>query len=180
MQKIGVGLAISIIAMAAAAGMEQKRLKVIRSYKKTPTITLPLTAFVLVPQFAIVGIAEAFIYSGSLAFFIGQAPKGMKAISNSLFLTTIAFGYFVTTILVNLIKKITPGKDGIPWLASKINDSRLDYFYAVISVLGLINFGVYLVCAKWYKPNSSHGSAKDSDDFNASHNEERAGDAEIS
>ena len=50
----------------------------------------------------------------------------------------------------------------------------------IISMLGLINFGVYLVCAKWYKPNSSHGSAKDSDDVNASHDEERAGDAEIS
>ncbi|RVW16774.1 Protein NRT1/ PTR family 6.2 [Vitis vinifera] len=175
LQKIGLGLAISVIAMAVAAAMEQKRLKVIRANRNTPTSTLPLTAFILIPQFAIVGIAEAFMYSGQLAFFISEAPKGMKAISNSLFLTTISFGYFVTTILVDLIKKITPGKDGgHGWLAPKINDSRLDYFYALISVLSFINLGLYLVCARWYKPNSSE-NAKDSD-VNASHDEEKPQD----
>ncbi|KAL6331270.1 hypothetical protein AAG906_009698 [Vitis piasezkii] len=175
LQKIGLGLAISVIAMAVAAAMEQKRLKVIRANRNTPTSTLPLTAFILIPQFAIVGIAEAFMYSGQLAFFISEAPKGMKAISNSLFLTTISFGYFVTTILVDLIKKITPGKDGgHGWLAPKINDSRLDYFYALISVLSFINLGLYLVCARWYKPNSRE-NAKDSD-VNASHDEENPQD----
>lgn len=160
MQKIGLGLAISIIAMAVATGMEHKRILVSRSHDGSHLATLPITAFILIPQFAIVGIAEAFIYCGQLAFFISQAPKGMKAISNSLFLTTIAMGYFMITILVDIIKKIT-GRHG--WLAPKINDSRLDYFYAVITVLSFINLGVYILCARWYKPHTSPVTVADVD-----------------
>lgn len=55
--------------------------------------------------------------------------------------------------MVTIVKKVTGDKVGRAWLAPKINDSRLDYFYALLAVLCSINLGFYLVCSAWFKPN---------------------------
>lgn len=87
MEKIGIGLFFSILAMAAAAIVEMRRLDFSRHYKGN-SVTLPISAFYLLPQFILVGIGKAFMYAGQLYFFITQLPKAMKAISTGLFLTT--------------------------------------------------------------------------------------------
>ncbi|KAJ9688625.1 hypothetical protein PVL29_014333 [Vitis rotundifolia] len=57
-----LGLVISVIATKVVAGMEVRRLKVIRAVSRTTTSSLPISsAFILLPQSAVVGIAEAFV-----------------------------------------------------------------------------------------------------------------------
>lgn len=41
------------------------------------------------------------------------------------------------------------GKQG--WVGENINSGRLDLFYGLLAVLSFINFGLFLVCASWYK-----------------------------
>lgn len=87
---MAVGLVLSALGMAAAALIEMKRLSVVAtSMDQQPRSTLPASVFLLIPQFFLVGSGEAFIYTGKLAFFITQSPKGMKTISTGLFLTTL-------------------------------------------------------------------------------------------
>lgn len=134
--------------MAAAAVSERKRLSVAKE-ASGGSQTLPISVFLLIPQFFLVGSGEAFIYTGQLDFFITQSPKGMKTMSTGLFLTTLSLGFFVSSVLVMVVKKVT-GSQG--WLADNINNGRLDCFYALLTILGLVNFVAFLMCARGFKP----------------------------
>ncbi|XP_022143088.1 protein NRT1/ PTR FAMILY 6.2-like isoform X2 [Momordica charantia] len=79
LQRIAIGLILSTLGMAAAALAETKRLSVAKAVGRS-TATLPLSVFLLIPQFFLVGSGEAFIYTGQLDFFITQSPKGMKTL----------------------------------------------------------------------------------------------------
>lgn len=48
-----------------------------------------------------------------------------------------------------VVKKVT-GSQG--WLADNINNGRLDCFYALLTILGLVNFVAFLMCARGFKP----------------------------
>lgn len=153
LQRIALGLVLSILGMASAAIVEKKRLTVAKSLT-TETQTLPLSVFLLIPQFFLVGAGEAFIYTGQLDFFITQSPKGMKTMSTGLFLTTLSFGFFLSSFLVSVIRAVTGGHgDGQQgWLANDINHGRLDLFYGLLTILSFVNFVAFMVCACWYKP----------------------------
>ena len=150
LQRIGVGLILSIFAMVAAALTELKRLKAARSHALTddPTAVIPLSVFWLVPQFFFVGSGEAFTYIGQLDFFLRECPKGMKTISTGLFLSTLSLGFFVSSLLVTVVHKVTGNKK--PWLADNLNQGKLYDFYWLLAILSALNLVVYLVCAKWY------------------------------
>ncbi|KAH9761924.1 protein NRT1/ PTR FAMILY 6.2 [Citrus sinensis] len=151
LQRMAIGLVLSIVGMAAAALVERKRLSVARAVGLT-TATLPVSVFLLIPQFFLVGAGEAFIYTGQLDFFITKSPKGMKTMSTGLFLTTLSLGFFVSSFLVAVVKKVTGSKGGGGWLADNINRGRLDLFYGLLAILSIINLVIYLICAVWYKP----------------------------
>ncbi|XP_024315877.1 protein NRT1/ PTR FAMILY 6.2 isoform X2 [Brachypodium distachyon] len=151
LEKIGIGLALSIAGMAAAAVCEKKRLAVAAA-ASTDTAVLPISVFMLIPQFLLVGAGEAFIYTGQLDFFITRSPKGMKTMSTGLFLATLSLGFFLSSALVSLVKGATT------WLGDTINHSRLDYFYWLLAVLGAVNLAAYLLCAMWATPAA--GSSK--------------------
>lgn len=158
LQRISIGLVLSIIGMAAAAIAEKKRLSVAKSFIRNGhepiPATLPLSVFLLIPQFFLVGAGEAFIYTGQLDFFITQAPKNMKTMSTGLFLTTLSFGFFLSSFLVSVVKAVTGGgEEGKGWLADDINQGRLDLFYGLLAVLSFINYVSFTICAIWYKPN---------------------------
>lgn len=151
LQRIAIGLVLSTIGMAVAALAEMKRLSVAKSVDRNST-SLPISVFLLIPQFFLVGSGEAFIYTGQLDFFITQSPKGMKTMSTGLFLTTLSLGFFVSSFLVSVIKKVTTSNGGQGWLADNINYGRLDCFYWLLAILGVVNLVIYLICAVWYKP----------------------------
>ncbi|EXB54482.1 Nitrate transporter 1.1 [Morus notabilis] len=150
LQRIGIGLVFSIFAMIAAALTEIKRLHVARSHGLTDSATaeIPMSVFWLVPQFFLVGSGEAFIYIGQLDFFLRECPKGMKTMSTGLFLSTLSLGFFVSSLLVTIVHKVTWNTK--PWLPDNLNQGRLYDFYWLLAALSALNFVIYLVCAKWY------------------------------
>ncbi|XP_024019635.1 protein NRT1/ PTR FAMILY 6.3 [Morus notabilis] len=150
LQRIGVGLFFSIFAMIAAALTEIKRLHVARSHGLTDSATaeIPMSVFWLVPQFFLVGSGEAFIYIGQLDFFLRECPKGMKTMSTGLFLSTLSLGFFVSSLLVTIVHKVTWNTK--PWLPDNLNQGRLYDFYWLLAILSALNFVIYLVCAKRY------------------------------
>jgi dipeptide/tripeptide permease len=140
LEKIGLGLVLSIAGMAVAAVCEKKRLAVAAATNASGhghDQSLPISVFTLTPQFLLVGAGEAFIYTGQLDFFITRSPKGMKTMSTGLFLTTLSLGFFLSSALV---------KSCTRWLGDTINHSRLDYFYWLLAVVNLV---AYLLCNMW-------------------------------
>ncbi|KAL2232979.1 protein NRT1/ PTR FAMILY 6.3 [Sesamum indicum] len=150
LQRIAVGLVLSIVAMVAAALTEIKRLNVARSHGLThnETATVPMSVFWLVPQFLLVGSGEAFTYIGQLDFFLRECPKGMKTMSTGLFLSTLSLGFFFSSILVTIVHKVTGHQH--PWLADNLNEGKLYDFYWLLTVLSIFNLMIFLFCARRY------------------------------
>lgn len=90
---------------------------------------------------------EAFTYMGQLDFFLRECPKGMKTMSTGLFLSTLALGFFFSSLLVTIVGKVTHGK---PWIPDNLNEGKLYDFYWLLAILSVLNLVMFLVCAKWY------------------------------
>ncbi|KAF4382702.1 hypothetical protein F8388_015530 [Cannabis sativa] len=146
LQRVGIGLVFSMVAMVAAGIIEKQRREQ-AVHNKTM-----ISAFWLVPQFFLVGAGEAFAYVGQLEFFIREAPEKMKSMSTGLFLSSLSMGFFVSSLLVSIVDKVTNKS----WLRSNLNKGMLDNFYWLLAVLGLINFGVFLVFASRHQYKDMH------------------------
>ncbi|KAK8504163.1 hypothetical protein V6N13_062522 [Hibiscus sabdariffa] len=137
LQRIGVGLVLSMAAMVGAAVVEKERRDV--AVEKG----VKISAFWLLVQFFLVGAGEAFAYVGQLEFFIREAPDRMKSMSTGLFLSTISMGFFVSSLLVSVVAHVTQRS----WLTNNLNKGKLNNFYWLLAVLGLLNFLVFLTFA---------------------------------
>uniref|UniRef100_A0A0E0IWB2 Uncharacterized protein n=1 Tax=Oryza nivara TaxID=4536 RepID=A0A0E0IWB2_ORYNI len=146
LQRVFVGLSLSIAGMAVAAAVERHR----ATASASAAAAAP-TVFLLMPQFLLVGAGEAFTYMGQLDFFLRECPKGMKTMSTGLFLSTCAIGFFFSTLLVTIVHKVTGhGARGGGWLADNLDDGRLDYFYWLLAVISAINLVLFTVAARGY------------------------------
>jgi peptide/histidine transporter 3/4 len=144
---MGVGLFISIFAMASAALVEKTRRE---HYPKKNSMSV----FWLLPQFFLIGAAEVFTYVGQLEFFYDESTDGTKSISSALFLSEIGIGSWLSTALVKIIIATTGGQEK-GWLRNNLNLSKLDLFFWILAGINAINFLVYLMVAKYHKGKGS-------------------------
>ena len=152
LQRIGIGLLISLMSMVAAAFTEVKRLGVAKEHGLLdhPEKTVPLSVFILLPQYILIGAAEVFTSVGALEFFYDQAPDSMRSLGTALFLTTIGVGNFLSSVLLSAIVHIT-SHNGKSWIVDNLNRCRLDYFYWLLGGLSALNLCFFMALAHWYK-----------------------------
>ncbi|XP_071691863.1 protein NRT1/ PTR FAMILY 6.4-like [Rutidosis leptorrhynchoides] len=155
LQRIGIGLVLAAMAMVAAAICETKRREMMVDHK------IIISSYWLVPQFFLVGAGQAFCYVGQLEFFITEAPERMKSMSTGLFLSTLSMGFFVSTILVSLTTMFTHGS----WLKSNLDQAKLENFYWMLAVIGVINVFYFLILASRHQYKTVHyGETSNSSD----------------
>ncbi|KAG8376997.1 hypothetical protein BUALT_Bualt09G0122400 [Buddleja alternifolia] len=150
LQRMGIGLVISIISMIVAGVLEVIRLDYVRRNNYYDLQTIPMSIFWQVPQYFLIGCAEVFTFIGQLEFFYDQAPDAMRSLCSALSLSTNALGNYLSTALVTIVTKVTTRNDKLGWIPDNLNRGHLDYFYWLLAILSLINFFVYLLIAKWY------------------------------
>ncbi|KAJ7544436.1 hypothetical protein O6H91_09G106500 [Diphasiastrum complanatum] len=165
LQRIGIGLFISVIAMFVSGATERyRRHSAVRAgLIDLPHVQVPISAFWLVPQYCLLGLSESFVLIGHLELFYDQFPENMRSLAGALFSSSAAVGSYSSTIIVELIQKFTcklgsgrqpngnlHGREG-GWLSSNMNRGNLDYFYWLIGLLGAINFVAFVLSARWYK-----------------------------
>lgn len=149
---------LSAVSMAVAGLVEMKRRNHAHKNPPDPDPTKgAISIFWLSFQYAIFGIADMFTLVGLLEFFYKEAPASMQSLSTSFTWLTLSFGYFLSTIFVNIInavtKRVTPSKK--EWLRGlDLNSSNLHLFYWFLAILSCLNFLLYLWSAVWYKYNS--------------------------
>ncbi|KAL9261722.1 NRT1/ PTR FAMILY 8.2-like protein [Drosera capensis] len=150
LQRMGIGLVISIFSMLAAGSLEVVRLNMVRKHNYYQLQTIPMSIFWEVPQYFLIGCAEVFTFIGQLEFFYDQAPDAMRSFCSALSLTTVALGNYLSSLLVTIVTNITTkgGKPG--WIPDNLNYGHLDYFYWLLAILSLLNFIVYLFISRWY------------------------------
>lgn len=172
LQRIGVGLILASVSMAVASIIEVKRKRVANDNNMLDALPvyqpLPISTFWLSFQYFIFGIADIFTYIGLLQFFYSEAPKGLKSTSTCFLWTSMALGYFLSTIVVKCINGATKHSKSGGWLiGNNINRNHLNLFYLFLSIVSLINFFVYLFVSKRYKYRpqgtkvSADGSSKE-------------------
>ena len=154
LQRLGIGLAFHIIIMVTACFAEKRRLGIAKENGiLEQNQTVPLTIFILLPQFALMGIADTFVDVAKLEFFYDQAPQGMKSLGTSYFTTSIGIGNFLSSFLLTVVSHITKKDGHRGWIQNNLNTSRLDYFYAFYAVLSFLNLLFFLLVAKSYVYN---------------------------
>ncbi|XP_038977556.1 protein NRT1/ PTR FAMILY 8.2-like [Phoenix dactylifera] len=153
LQRMGVGLFISIFAFFSAAVVEKKR----RDHAEATSMSV----FWLLPQYFLMGSAEVFTYVGQLEFFYDEATDGTRSLSSAMFLSEIGIGSWLSTALVKIVGRTTGGVEK-GWLRNNLNQSRLDCFYWVLCGINVVNFFVYLVVARLYRGrDGSYGTVID-------------------
>ncbi|CAK8530804.1 unnamed protein product [Lathyrus sativus] len=156
LQRIGVGLMLASLSMVVASIIEVKRKKVAKDNNMLDALPvlqpLPISMFWLSFQYFIFGIADIFSYVGLLEFFYSEAPKGLKSTSTCFLWSSMALGYFLSTITVKCINGVTKHTKNGGWLVgNNINRNHLNLFYFFLFIVGLHNFFLYLFVSKRYK-----------------------------
>ncbi|KAH7848022.1 hypothetical protein Vadar_032908 [Vaccinium darrowii] len=157
LQRIGIGIVLNCLSTAVAGIVEVKREEVARKHNRVDSIPLiqplPISVFWLSFQYFVAVVADVFSYVGLLEFYYSQAPRGIKSLSTCFLWVSIALGYYLSTVTVNIVnnatKNITSSRG---WLAgNNLNRNRLNLFYWLLSILSFLNFLVYLFLAMRYK-----------------------------
>ncbi|KAG2276651.1 hypothetical protein Bca52824_059206 [Brassica carinata] len=132
LQRMGVGMIFHILLMTVACFTERYRLKVAADHGLVHQkgVKLPLSIFVLLPQFVLMGIADAFLEVAKLEFFYDQAPECMKSLGASYSLTSLGIGNFLSSFLLSTVSKITK-KRGRGWILNNLNESRAEVTHPV-------------------------------------------------
>ncbi|CAL5094930.1 unnamed protein product [Urochloa decumbens] len=149
-QRMGVGLAISILGVAAAALVEAKRRGAAAAHglQDDPAAVVPFSVFWLVPQFAVHGVAGAFSSVAHMEFLYDQAPESMRSSAAALFWLASSIGHYLGMVLVTAVQRATRGRGD--WLQDNINRGRIDSYYWLVTCLMVLNFGYYIVCFRFY------------------------------
>ncbi|CAN6196586.1 unnamed protein product [Urochloa humidicola] len=160
LQRMGIGLAISVLAMIAAGALEVVRLRVAAATGMLDSAAyLPISIFWQVPQYFIIGAAEVFTFIGQIDFFYDQAPDKMRSMATALSLTSAALGSYLSSLLVSIVTAITTRGGGLGWIPDNLNRGHLDYYFWLLSLLSVLNLLAYIPIAKWYKYRQSSTAA---------------------
>uniref|UniRef100_A0A5B6YNT5 Major facilitator superfamily protein n=1 Tax=Davidia involucrata TaxID=16924 RepID=A0A5B6YNT5_DAVIN len=156
LQRVGIGLAISILSVAWSGMFERYRRNyaIEQGYEASFLSPMPnLSAYWLLIQYCLIGIAEVFCIVGLLEFLYEEAPDAMRSIGSAYAAVAGGLGCFAATLLNSIIKSVTGNADQRrpSWLSQNINTGRFDYFYWLLTVMSVINFCAFLYAAHRYQ-----------------------------
>ncbi|XP_010264929.1 PREDICTED: protein NRT1/ PTR FAMILY 5.2-like [Nelumbo nucifera] len=151
LQRMGIGLVFHIIIMSVASLTERHRLSVAKDHGLEQNGgRVPLSIFILLPQFVLMGMADAFLEVAKIEFFYDQAPESMKSLGTSYSMTSLGIGNFLSSFLLSTVSHITKKHGHRGWILNNLNASHLDYYYAFFAILNLLNFIFFIVITRFY------------------------------
>ncbi|KAJ1430529.1 PTR2 family proton/oligopeptide symporter, conserved site [Sesbania bispinosa] len=152
LQRMGIGLFISVLCMSAAAIVEITRLQLAKELDLVDKpVAVPLNIFLQIPQYFLLGAAEVFTFVGQLEFFYDQSPDAMRSLCSALSLLTTSLGNYLSSFILTVVTYFTTQGGSPGWIPDNLNKGHLDYFFWLLAGLSLLNMLVYIVAAKRYK-----------------------------
>ena len=150
LQRTGIGLAISTLSNAVAAVVEARRKRAAARHGllDSPGATVPMSVLWMAPQYAIHGVADAFMDVGRMEFLYDQAPESMRSSAAALYWLTMSAGSYMGTLLVTTVHERTKGEG--QWLQDNLNRGKLDRYYWLVVTLQVVNLVYFVICAKLY------------------------------
>ncbi|XP_061364607.1 protein NRT1/ PTR FAMILY 2.8-like [Gastrolobium bilobum] len=151
-QRIRIGILLSILCMLVAAVVEKKRRDLALRFD---SFISPMSFVLLLPQFALSGLNEAFAAVSIMEFFTLQMPESMRTVAGAVFFLSLSIANYTGSLIVNIVHKATSQRGKKPWLGGHdLNQNRLDYYYYIIAALGALNFFYFNFFASSYLMSS--------------------------
>ncbi|KAL6610260.1 hypothetical protein ACP70R_040229 [Stipagrostis hirtigluma subsp. patula] len=152
LQRIGIGMTLSLVSMVTTALVEIKRLRVARDagLVDQPKVPLPMSLWWMVPQYVLFGAADVFTMVGLQEFFYDQVPDKLRSLGLALYLSIFGVGSLISSALVSGIDRVTAAR-GQSWFSNNLNHGHLDYFYWLIAALSAVELLAYVFFSLTYK-----------------------------
>ncbi|XP_019447225.1 PREDICTED: protein NRT1/ PTR FAMILY 1.1-like [Lupinus angustifolius] len=156
-KRIGTGLLLSCLAPAIAVLVERKRrdAAISEGLINNPKGVVNMSAMWLLPQHGLTGLAEGLTCVGQIELYYSQFPKTMSSIAVGLFYLGFGTGNLLASLIVKIVNDETKRGGKVSWLSSNLNQGHYDYYYALLSILSLVNLLWYILCS------SAYGSLED-------------------
>ncbi|KAK4845902.1 hypothetical protein QYF36_010431 [Acer negundo] len=160
MQRMGVGMFLSIIAMVIAAIVETKRHEM---SKKMGNVvldsqsdqTVPLSIFWLLPQYILLGISDIFTVVGMQEFFYNEVPVRMRTMAFALYTSVFGVGSFMSALFISLVEAFTSSSGSKhSWFSDDMSEARIDNYYWLLAIASAFSFLLYLILCKFFKSRS--------------------------
>ncbi|KAM1033464.1 hypothetical protein FF1_036956 [Malus domestica] len=151
LQRIGIGLFVSIFTMVVSALVEAKRVSIARDHNllDNPKTIVPMRVWWLIPQYMMCGLSDVFTFVGLQEFFYDQMPEEMRSMGAAAYLSVVGVGNFMSNAIISAVQEIS-SRHGEKWLGNNINRAHLNYFYWVIAALSTFNWCIYVLIAKLF------------------------------
>ncbi|CAO1946740.1 unnamed protein product [Urochloa humidicola] len=152
LQRIGASMAAACAAMAVAALVEARRLRVARDAGLIDRPDVPLRPWGLwwmIPQYVLIGLAGVLGQVGLEEFFYDQVPDALRSVGLALCLCIFGVGSYASSALVSAIDWATRSK-GESWFSDNLNRAHLDYFYWLLAGLAALEVTAFVYVANRY------------------------------
>ena len=144
LQRLGLGIAATAMAVAVAALVETRRLSEAAAGRQMGVTWL-------VPQELVLGASQVLTIVGAMDFFYREAPHSMRGLVSALSLANLALGSFGSTLLVSVTMKFSARNGRAPgWIPPNLDDGHLDYFYWLLFCITVANATFFYLAAMWY------------------------------
>lgn len=167
LQRIGIGMALTAVAMVSAAIIERKRLHVAKREMLRGGLTsaLPMSVFWLAPQYMILGIGDGFALVGLQEYFYDQVPDTMRSLGIAFYLSVLGASNFLSGFLITIVDHFTERKGSSGWFGKDLNSSRLDCFYLLLAAITGLNLCSYVYLASRYSYKNVEKRVVDADSY---------------
>ncbi|KAK4376821.1 hypothetical protein RND71_003117 [Anisodus tanguticus] len=152
--RMGLGIIVSCVSMALSAITESIRRQRAIEEGDDPRALVNMSAMWLVPQYALLGVAEAAYSVGQIEFFYSLLPKSMSSIASAMSTTGTAVSCLAASILMSGVDWLSSTGGKTSWLSSNINKGHLDYYFWLLTFLSLLNFFYFLAICRFYDGSS--------------------------
>ncbi|CAN0826352.1 Protein NRT1/ PTR FAMILY 1.2 [Linum grandiflorum] len=144
-QRMGIGILLSSLSMAALAGVESLRRRIAnRGLEK-------LSAMWMMPHLVLLGVAEGMNGTAQSEFYYTELPESMRSISTTLWGMAMAGASLASSLIMSAVDELTS------WTGSDINEGHYDYYYWLLAFLSFANFMYYWACSEAYGPCLGRG-----------------------
>ncbi|KAK7377523.1 hypothetical protein VNO80_02949 [Phaseolus coccineus] len=152
--RMGIGLLFVCASKATSAVVETMRRNaaIEEGFEDQPNSVIHMSVLWLVPEFVFLGIAEGFNPIGQVEFFYTYIPKSMSSFAMALFTLQLAAVDIFGNLLVSIVDKVTSVGGNESWLSTNINKGHLNYYYALLTFLGILNYFYFLAICWAYGP----------------------------
>uniref|UniRef100_A0A0A0KZQ3 Uncharacterized protein n=1 Tax=Cucumis sativus TaxID=3659 RepID=A0A0A0KZQ3_CUCSA len=143
--RIEIGIVMSVLCMVVAGVLEKFRRDAAVENK---SFISPLHVWVLIPEFALSGLTEAFGAIAVMELLTTHLPESLRTVAGAIFFFSLSLASYLSSVLTGIVRGVER-----EWLGGNdLNKNRLDYFFSVVGVIAALNFFYFRFFAVAFLP----------------------------